>query len=162
MIPFRVGLGYDSHRLIEGRKLILAGIEVPFEKGLDGHSDADVILHAISDAICGATGLPDIGRLFPDTDERWKGADSGVLLAQIAAKAREAGWEIVNVDAILIAQKPKIAEFVPSMRGNVARLLQIEVDCVNIRGKTAEKLGALGAELGMATHAVCLACRSEK
>jgi 2-C-methyl-D-erythritol 2,4-cyclodiphosphate synthase len=159
MIPFRVGLGYDSHRLIEGRKLILAGIEVPFEKGLDGHSDADVILHAISDAICGATGLPDIGRLFPDTDPQWKGADSGVLLSQIALKAREIGWSIVNVDAILIAQKPKIADFVPRMRENVANLLQIEVDCVNIRGKTAEKLGALGAELGMAAHAVCLAAR---
>jgi 2-C-methyl-D-erythritol 2,4-cyclodiphosphate synthase len=159
MIPFRVGLGYDSHRLTEGRKLILAGVEVPFEKGLDGHSDADVILHAISDAICGATGLPDIGRLFPDTDPQWKGADSGVLLAQIALKARAGGWNIVNVDAILIAQKPKIADFVPTMRENVAKLLQIEVDCVNIRGKTAEKLGALGAELGMASHAVCLVVR---
>jgi 2-C-methyl-D-erythritol 2,4-cyclodiphosphate synthase len=161
MIPFRVGLGYDSHRLTEGRKLILGGIEVPFEKGLDGHSDADVILHAISDAICGASGLPDIGRLFPDTDPQWKGADSGVLLAQIALKARENGWEFVNVDAILIAQRPKIAEYVPRMRENVANLLQIDVGCVNIRGKTAEKLGALGAELGMAAHAVCLVAKSD-
>ena len=161
MIPFRVGLGYDSHRLVEGRKLILAGVEVPFEKGLDGHSDADVLLHAISDALCGAAGLPDIGRLFPDTDARWKGADSGVLLAQIAALAREAGWEIGNVDAILIAQRPKIADFVPEMREKVANLLQIEVGCVNIRGKTAEKLGALGAELGMAAHAVCLLVRHD-
>jgi 2-C-methyl-D-erythritol 2,4-cyclodiphosphate synthase len=161
MIPFRVGLGYDSHRLVEGRKLILAGIEVPFEKGLDGHSDADVLLHAISDAICGATGLPDIGRLFPDTDSQWKGADSGILLAQIATKARDAGWEIVNVDAILIAQRPKIADFVPKMQENVAGMLQIDVSCVNIRGKTAERLGALGAEQGMASHAVCLAARKE-
>jgi 2-C-methyl-D-erythritol 2,4-cyclodiphosphate synthase len=161
MIPFRVGIGYDSHRLVEGRKLFLAGVEVPFERGLDGHSDADVLLHAISDAICGATGLDDIGRLFPDTDPRWKGADSGVLLSQIAAKAREGGWDIVNIDAILIAQRPKIADFVPQMRANVAQMLQIERDCVNIRGKTAEKLGALGAELGMAAHAVCLAARKE-
>jgi 2-C-methyl-D-erythritol 2,4-cyclodiphosphate synthase len=161
MIPFRVGLGYDSHRLVEGRKLILAGVEVPFEKGLDGHSDADVLLHAISDAICGATGLPDIGRLFPDTDEKWKGADSGILLAQIASKAKDAGWEIVNVDAILIAQRPKIADFVPKMRENVAKMLQIDVSCVNIRGKTAEKLGALGAEQGMASHAVCLVARKD-
>lgn len=161
MIPFRVGLGYDSHRLVEGRKLILAGVEVPFEKGLDGHSDADVLLHAISDAICGATGLPDIGRLFPDTEAQWKGADSGILLAHIAGKARDAGWEIVNVDAILIAQRPKIADFVPKMQENVASLLQIDVNCVNIRGKTAERLGALGAEQGMASHAVCLAARKE-
>ncbi len=161
MIPFRVGIGYDSHRLVEGRKLILAGVEVPFELGLDGHSDADVILHAISDAICGACGLPDIGRLFPDTDPKWKGADSGLLLAQIAAKAREAGWEIGNVDAVLIAQKPKIAAYVPQMQGNVAGWLQIETMCVNIRGKTAENLGALGAGLGMACHAVCLAVKAE-
>jgi len=160
MIPFRVGLGYDSHRLVEGRKLILAGVEIPFEKGLDGHSDADVLLHAISDAICGAAGLPDIGRLFPDTDPQWKGANSGLLLGEIAAKARERGWEIVNVDAILIAQRPKIAEFVPKMQKNVAALLHTELECVNIRGKTAEKLGALGAELGMAAHAVCLMARS--
>ncbi len=162
MIPFRVGIGYDSHRLIEGRKLILAGVEVPFERGLDGHSDADVILHAISDAICGACNLPDIGRLFPDTEPQWKGADSGQLLAQIVAKAREAGWEIGNVDAVLIAQQPKIAAYVPAMKSNVAGWLQIPVECVNIRGKTAENLGALGAGLGMACHAVCVAAPLEK
>ncbi|PQV64986.1 2-C-methyl-D-erythritol 2,4-cyclodiphosphate synthase [Abditibacterium utsteinense] len=161
MIPFRVGIGYDSHRLVEGRKLILAGVTVPFERGLDGHSDADVILHAVSDAICGATGLPDIGRLFPDTDPQWKGADSGLLLAQIVKLARESGWEIGNVDVILIAQRPKIAEFVPQMRKNVANWLQIGEECVNIRGKTAEKLGALGAEMGMACHAVCVAMRDD-
>ncbi|MBW3636206.1 MAG: 2-C-methyl-D-erythritol 2,4-cyclodiphosphate synthase [Armatimonadetes bacterium] len=159
MIPFRVGIGYDSHRLVEGRKLILAGVEVPFEKGLDGHSDADVLLHAISDAVCGAAGLDDIGRLFPDTEARWKGADSGVLLKQIVALARAEGWDIVNIDAILIAQRPKIADYVPEMRGNVAEMLQIDKNCVNIRGKTAEKLGALGAGLGMAAHAVCLVAR---
>ncbi len=161
MIPFRVGIGYDSHRLVEGRKLILAGVEVPFEKGLDGHSDADVLLHAISDAVCGAAGLEDIGRLFPDTDPRWKGADSGVLLSQIVALARGEGWDIVNIDAILIAQRPKIADFVPKMRENVAKLLQIEYNCVNIRGKTAEQLGALGAGLGMAAHAACLVARKD-
>ncbi|HEX8464423.1 MAG TPA: 2-C-methyl-D-erythritol 2,4-cyclodiphosphate synthase [Abditibacterium sp.] len=161
MIPFRVGLGYDSHRLIEGRKLILAGVDVPFEKGLEGHSDADVLLHAISDAICGAAGLPDIGRLFPDTDAQWQGADSGLLLRRIAELAREANWEIGNLDAVLIAQRPKIAEFVPKMRENVSKLVQIEVNCVNIRGKTAEKLGALGAGEGMAAHAVCLLVRRD-
>lgn len=160
MIPFRVGIGYDSHRFIAGRKLILAGVEVPFERGLDGHSDADVILHAISDAVCGACGLPDIGRLFPDTDPKWQGADSGLLLAQIVGKAHQAGWQIGNVDAVLIAQKPKIADYVPQMQTNVAKWLQIPTECVNIRGKTAENLGALGAGLGMACHAVCVAVRA--
>lgn len=160
-VPFRVGLGYDSHRLVEGRPLILAGVRVPFERGLDGHSDADVLLHAISDALCGAAGLPDIGRLFPDTQAQWKDADSGELLRQIGERAREAGWDVVNVDAVLIAQRPKIADFVPKMRENVAQWLQVDSSCVNIRGKTAEKLGALGAELGMAAHAVCLLARRE-
>lgn len=154
--PYRVGVGYDSHRLVEGRKLILGGIEIPFEKGLDGHSDADVLLHAISDAICGAAGLPDIGMLFPDTDPQWKGADSGKLLEAIAGFSREKGWAIVNIDAVLIAQRPKISPFVPDICKNVSKLLQIDPDCVNIRGKTAEGLGSLGAGLGMAVHAVCL------
>lgn len=158
-VPYRVGIGYDSHRLVSGRPLILGGINIPFEQGLDGHSDADVLLHAISDAICGATGLPDIGQLFPDTDPQWKGADSGKLLSAIAAQAREAGWQIVNVDAVLIAQRPKISPYVREIRQNIANLLQLEGDCVNIRGKTAEGLGALGAGLGMAVHAVCLVSR---
>ena len=161
MIPFRVGLGYDSHKLVAGRPLMLGGIAVPHSHGLQGHSDADVLLHAITDAICGAAGLPDIGMIFPNTDPRWKDADSGRMLEEVAGRAREAQWQIVNVDAVLIAERPKIAPFVASMRENVAKLLHIEADCVNIRGKTAEGLGALGAGEGMAAHAVCLLARAE-
>jgi 2-C-methyl-D-erythritol 2,4-cyclodiphosphate synthase len=152
----RVGVGYDSHRLVEGRPLILGGVRVPFEKGLQGHSDADVLLHAISDAVCGAAGLPDIGQLFPDTDADWKDADSWLLLQAIAKRAAENGWRIGNVDAVLIAQHPKIAPFVPQMRERIADALNIAVEQVNVRGKTAEGLGALGEGLGMAAHAVCL------
>ncbi len=156
----RVGIGYDSHRLVEGRPLMLGGILVPHWKGLLGHSDGDVLLHAIGDAICGAAGLPDIGQLFPDSDADWKDADSWELLRSIGARAHEAGWEIGNVDAVLIAQKPKIAPFVLAMRKRVARALQIAPENVNIRGKTAEGMGALGAEEGMAAHAVCLLKRN--
>ena len=156
MKPFRVGLGYDSHRLEAGRRLVLAGVEIPFEKGLVGHSDADVLLHAISDAVCGAAGLPDIGMLFPNTDPRWEGADSSLLLREIVKRAAEAGWLVGNLDAVLIAERPKIAKYVPKMRELVARLLQVDTDCVNIRGKTAEAMGALGAGEGMEAHAVCL------
>lgn len=152
----RVGVGYDSHRLVEGRPLILGGVSVPFEKGLQGHSDADVLLHAISDAICGAAGLPDIGQLFPDTQSEWKDADSWLLLQAIGKRATQSGWIIGNVDAVLIAQRPKIAPYVPPMRARIAQALEIEIEQVNVRGKTAEGLGALGEELGMAAHAVCL------
>lgn len=160
-LPFRVGIGYDSHRLVEGRPLILAGVRVPFDKGLQGHSDADVLLHAITDAICGAAGLPDIGRLFPDTDAKYKDANSGLLLRGAVEKMRDAGWEIVNLDAILIAQRPKIAPFVPEMKHNVATLLGINEACVNLRGKTAENLDDVGAGLGMQAHAVALLSRTE-
>ena len=159
MSDFRVGLGYDSHRLAPGRKLILGGVEVPFELGLQGHSDADVILHALTDALCGAAGLPDIGRLFPDTDARWKNADSGRLLQAVGEKVREKGWKIGNLDAILIAQRPKIASFVPLMRENIARFLEIQVEQINVRGKTAEELDDVGAGLGMQSHAVALLFR---
>lgn len=159
--PLRIGIGYDSHRLTENRPLLLAGVRVPFELGLAGHSDADVLLHAITDALCGAAGLPDIGRLFPDTDAAYKDADSGVLLGGAVAKVREAGWEIVNVDAILVAQRPKIAPFVPQMKANVAALLGVDESCVNLRGKTAEGLDDVGAGLGMQAHAVALLCRAE-
>lgn len=155
-MQFRVGLGYDSHRLVEGRRLVLAGVEVPFEKGLQGHSDADVVLHALTDALCGASGLPDIGQVFPDTDPQWKDADSGVLIARIAAKVREAGFQIENVDCVLVAQKPKISPFVPAMKSNIARLLGIEENRVNLRGKTGEGLDDVGAGLGMIAHAVAL------
>ncbi len=155
-MEFRVGIGYDSHRLIEGRRLILAGVEVPFDKGLLGHSDADVVLHALTDALCGAAGLPDIGRLFPDTDDRWKDADSGLLLSQVAGKVRDEGWLIGNIDCVLVAQKPKIAPFISQMKASVARLLSVEEHRVNLRGKTGEGLDDVGAGLGMIAHAVVL------
>lgn len=160
-MQFRVGLGYDSHRLVEGRRLVLAGIEVPFDKGLQGHSDADVVLHALTDALCGAAGLPDIGRLFPDTQAQWKDADSGVLISQVAAKVRDEGWEINNVDCVLVAQQPKIAPFISQMKSNVARLLSIEENRVNLRGKTGEGLDDVGAGLGMVSHAVALLQKQE-
>lgn len=153
---FRAGIGYDSHRLVAGRPLIVGGVEMAFDKGLLGHSDGDVLLHAIGDALCGAAGLPDIGQLFPDTDAAWKNADSRVLLQSIGERAREAGWQVENVDAVLIAERPKIAPHVPAMRERIAQALGIETERVNIRGKTAEGLGALGAGEGMAAHAVCL------
>jgi 2-C-methyl-D-erythritol 2,4-cyclodiphosphate synthase len=156
----RVGIGYDSHRLVEGRPLILGGVQLPFEKGLAGHSDADVLLHAISDALCGAAGLPDIGQLFPNTDPQWKNADSWLLLQAIGKRARENGWIIGNVDAVLIAERPKIAPYVPQMRERIAQALETSIEQINVRGKTAEGLGALGEGLGMAAHAVCLAHKS--
>lgn len=154
--PFRVGVGYDSHRLVEGRRLVLGGVEIPFEKGLLGHSDADVLLHAIGDALCGAAGLPDIGQLFPDDEARWKDADSRELLRAIAQRVLDSGWKIGNIDAVLIAQQPKISPYVGAMRETIAALLQTSPAEVNVRGKTAEKMGALGAGEGMACHAVCM------
>lgn len=155
-MKMRVGIGYDSHRLVAGRPLLLGGVLVPFEKGLHGHSDGDVLLHAIGDALCGAAGLPDIGQLFPDTDMQWKGADSRELLKEIARRVQEAGFEVGNVDAILIAQQPKISPFVQQMRESIAEVLGLSTPDVNVRGKTAENMGALGAGEGMACHAVCL------
>jgi 2-C-methyl-D-erythritol 2,4-cyclodiphosphate synthase len=155
-MQLRVGIGYDSHRLVEGRPLIVGGVLVPFDKGLLGHSDGDVLLHAIGDAILGAAGLPDIGQQFPDTQARWKDADSFELLREIAKRAKMGKWRVGNVDAVLIAQRPKIAPHVPAMRARIALGLDVEVECVNLRGKTAENLGALGEGLGMAAHAVCL------
>jgi 2-C-methyl-D-erythritol 2,4-cyclodiphosphate synthase len=159
-MQLHVGIGYDSHRLVEGRPLVVGGVLVPFEKGLHGHSDGDVLLHAIGDAICGAAGLPDIGRLFPDTDAAWKDADSWQLLRSIVGRARESGWHVVNVDCVLIAERPKIAPHVAAMRERIAAALEIEVAAVNVKGKTAENLGALGEGKGMAAHAVCLLQRN--
>jgi 2-C-methyl-D-erythritol 2,4-cyclodiphosphate synthase len=153
-------VGYDSHRFAPGRKLILGGVEIPYDRGLLGHSDADALLHAIGDAICGAAGLPDIGQLFPDSDEMWKNADSRELLRRIWDKAREGGWNIENVDAVVIAQQPKLSPFVGAMRQSVAEVLGIETERVNLRGKTAEGMGALGAGEGIAVHAVCLLHRN--
>lgn len=153
---FRVGQGYDVHRLVEGRKLILGGVEVPFERGLLGHSDADALLHAITDALLGAAALGDIGRHFPDTDPRYKGADSRVLLRAAVALLAERGWRPVNVDATLIAQKPKLAPHAAAMVSNIAVDLGIEPDSVNIKGKTNEQLGYLGRVEAIEAQAVVL------
>ncbi len=160
VMGWRVGVGYDSHRLEAGRALIIGGVRVPFERGLLGHSDGDVLLHAIGDALVGASGLPDIGRLFPPDEARWKDADSWRLLQVMARKVREAGWEVVNVDAVLVAQAPKIAPFVPQMRARIASALEVLEEQVNVRGKTAEGMDDVGAGKGMIAHAVCLLCRA--
>jgi 2-C-methyl-D-erythritol 2,4-cyclodiphosphate synthase len=156
---FRIGQGYDVHPLVPGRKLILGGVDIPHSAGLHGHSDADALLHAITDAILGAAGLGDIGRMFPDTDERWRGADSRVLLRGAMAAVRAAGWRVGNVDATVIAQAPRIAPHVSAMAGNIAADLDIEVGCVNVKGKTNERLGFEGRQEGIATQAVALLVR---
>ena len=140
----RVGQGYDVHQLVEGRDLILGGVNIPFEKGLLGHSDADVLLHAITDALLGAAGLGDIGSHFPDTAAEFKDADSRVLLREAYQSVQELGWKVVNVDTTVIAQKPKLALHIPAMRANIAANLGVPENCVNIKGKTNEKLGYLG------------------
>lgn len=152
----RVGYGYDVHRLVEGRKLILGGVDIPFEKGLLGHSDADVLLHAVTDALFGAAVLGDIGSHFPDTDPQYKGADSLKLLEACGQELAEHGWRIGNIDATIVAQRPKLLPFVPQMRENIARVLHISVDQVSLKGKTEEGLGFTGTGEGMAVHAVCL------
>lgn len=156
MLGIRVGQGYDSHRLVEGRPLIIGGVTIPYEKGLDGHSDADVLLHAITDAVLGAAALGDIGQHFPPTEERWKGADSRELLKAVVALAREHGWEIVNCDATVVAERPKLAPYNAAIRESVAQTLGITIDRVNIKAKTNEKLDDVGAQLGMMAHAVVL------
>ena len=152
----RVGYGYDVHRLVEGCKLILGGVDIPFEKGLLGHSDADVLLHAVTDALFGAAALGDIGSHFPDTDPQYKGADSLKLLEACGQELAEHGWRIGNIDATIVAQRPKLLPFVPQMRENIARVLHISVDQVSLKGKTEEGLGFTGTGEGMAVHAVCL------
>ena len=152
----RIGHGYDVHRLVEGRKLILGGVEIPFALGLDGHSDADVLLHAVSDALLGAAGLGDIGRHFPDTDPKYKGADSLLLLKTVGEKIAAAGYRISNVDVTMIAQKPKLKDHIPAMEQNIAAALGIDAGRVNVKATTEENLGFTGAMEGMACHAVCL------
>lgn len=152
----RIGYGYDVHRLVEGRKLILAGVEVPFEKGLLGHSDADVIAHAVADALLGAAALGDIGHLFPDTDPRYAGADSLKLLAEVCRLLREKGFRVGNIDATLLAQRPKIAPYILRMRENLAAACGIAVGQVSVKATTEERLGFTGREEGMAASAVCL------
>ncbi len=153
---FRIGQGYDVHALVPGRKLILGGVEIPFEKGLLGHSDADALLHAITDALLGAAGLGDIGRHFPDTDPRYKGADSRVLLRDALTLVRQQGWELVNVDATLIAQQPRLSSHIPAMCALIAEDLGLAAGCVNVKGKTNEKLGYLGRNEAIEAQAVVL------
>lgn len=152
----RIGHGYDVHRLVEGRKLILGGVEVPHTLGLLGHSDADVLTHAVMDALLGAAALGDIGRHFPDTDPAYKGADSLVLLDHVMALLDQAGWQVGNVDATILAQKPKLAPYIDQMRDNLARRMKAAPEQVNVKATTEEKLGFTGAEQGIAAHAVCL------
>ncbi len=153
---FRIGEGWDIHQLVEGRKLILGGVEIPHTKGLLGHSDADALLHAITDALLGAAALGDIGTHFPDTDAQFKGADSGVLLAEAARRVRAKGYAIGNVDSTVIAQAPKLMPHIQAMRARIAELLEIRVDQVNVKAKTAEKMGPVGEGLAMEARAVVL------
>ncbi|WP_232199138.1 2-C-methyl-D-erythritol 2,4-cyclodiphosphate synthase [Thermosinus carboxydivorans] len=155
----RVGIGYDVHRLVVGRKLILGGVEIPYEYGLEGHSDADVLLHAIKDALLGAAALGDIGRHFPDTDPRYKGASSLKLLARVKEILAENGYETGNVDATVIAQKPKLAPYIAQMNANIARVLGIDVDRVNVKATTTEGLGFAGRGEGIAAQAVATVVR---
>lgn len=152
----RIGNGYDVHQLVSGRKLILGGVNVPHSTGLDGHSDADVLLHALCDALLGALGEGDIGQHFPDTDPEWKGISSIVLLKQVTAICRDKGFEIANVDTIIVAQKPKLALFFPDMKKNIAHAMAIDIERINIKATTTEKLGFVGKEEGIATYAVAL------
>lgn len=152
----RIGHGYDVHRLVEGRDLILGGVKIPYEKGLLGHSDADVLLHAVSDALLGAAGLGDIGRHFPDTDPKYKGADSLELLRQVYRKISEKGYKVGNIDVTMIAQRPKLKDYIPQMQANIAAAVGTAPDRVNVKATTEEKLGFTGTGEGMSCHAVCL------
>jgi 2-C-methyl-D-erythritol 2,4-cyclodiphosphate synthase len=152
----RIGEGWDVHALVPGRKLILGGVEIPHTAGLLGHSDADVLLHAITDAVLGAAGLGDIGRHFPDTDAQFKGADSSVLLAEAVRRVRDKGWELVNVDCTIVAQAPKLAPHMAAINASVAKALGVNTDQVNVKAKTAEKLGPVGMGQSMEARAVVL------
>lgn len=152
----RIGQGFDVHALAEGRKLVVGGVEIPFERGLAGHSDADVLLHAICDALIGAAGLGDIGAHFPDTDARFKDADSRVLLREVTQLIRHRGFRVVNVDATVIAQAPRMAPHIARMRANICQDLGVAADCVNVKAKTAERLGFIGRGEGIAAEAVAL------
>lgn len=152
----RIGHGYDVHRLVPDRKLILGGVEIPHETGLLGHSDADVLVHAVMDALLGAAAMGDIGKLFPDNDPAYKGADSMRLAEEVVAKITEAGWRVGNVDVTVIAQAPKLAPHIAQMRTNLAAVLQVDLSQINVKATTEEKLGFTGEKLGIAAHAVCL------
>lgn len=156
----RIGEGWDTHALVQGRPLILGGVTIPHTHGLLGHSDADALLHAITDALLGAAALGDIGRHFPDSDPTFKGADSVVLLQEAARRVAAAGWGIVNIDATIVAQAPKMAPHIPAMRECIARALGLQVDAVNVKAKTAENMGPVGEGRAIEARAVCLLCRA--
>ena len=160
-VPFRIGEGWDTHQLVEGRPLILGGVTIPHTTGLLGHSDADALCHAITDALFGAAGLGDIGRHFPDTDAAFKGADSIALLTECAGRVRAAGWEPVNIDATIVAQAPKMAPHVGAMAARIAQAVGIDAGLVNVKAKTAEKMGPVGELKSIETRAVCLVQRIE-
>lgn len=152
----RIGHGYDVHKFVEGRKCIIGGVDIPSELGLLGHSDADVLLHAISDAVLGAAAMGDIGHLFPDTDDKWKGADSLKLLEEVVRQVNERGYKIINIDSTILAQVPKMAPYILYMRKNIAKACNVDVDLVSVKATTEEGLGFTGAKQGIAAHAVCL------
>ena len=158
----RIGHGYDVHRLVPGRALILGGVKIDYTLGLDGHSDADVLVHAVMDALLGAAALGDIGRHFPDTDEAYRGADSVMLLGLVREKIAAAGYRVENIDVTMIAQKPKLKDHIPQMEKNLATALKIQTDQVNIKATTEEHLGFTGDGSGMACHAVCLLEKNER
>ena len=159
MTDMRIGHGYDVHRLVIGRHLILGGVDIPHDTGLLGHSDADVLVHAVMDALLGALALGDIGHLFPDTDPKWEGADSLLLAREVANHVRDAGWEIGNVDATILAQAPKLAPYIVRMRENIAAALGVSVDRMSVKATTEEGLGFTGEKQGIAAHAICLLYR---
>ncbi len=152
----RIGHGYDVHKLCENRDLIIGGVKIEHEKGLLGHSDADVLLHAVSDSLLGAAALGDIGCLFPDTDPKYKGADSLMLLSVVADRVREKGYKIINIDATILAQAPKMKPHIPRMRENIAKACGIDIDCVSVKATTEEGLGFTGEKLGISAHSICL------
>lgn len=152
----RIGLGYDVHKLVNGRKLILGGLEIPYEKGLLGHSDADVLVHAIMDALLGAMAKGDIGKLFPDNDDKFKGVSSMKLLAEVAKIIKQENYKVVNIDSTIIAQRPKLSPYIQQMRENISKVLEVEIDQVNIKATTEEGLGFTGEGLGISAQAICL------
>ena len=161
-MPYRIGTGYDAHRLTPDRKLVLGGVHIPFTHGLDGHSDADVLIHAVIDALLGAAALGDIGRAFPDTDAAYKGIASTSLLRDTAAMLSDCNYSVINIDATIIAQQPKLAGFLPQMCENIASCLDISASQVSVKATTEEKMGFTGAGQGMAAHAICLITNNEK
>lgn len=156
LLPFRVGIGYDIHRLVENRDLILGGVKIPYEKGLLGHSDADVLIHAIIDALLGALNLQDIGTLFPDTDPKYKGADSTLLLKSVIELVTEKGYKVGNIDSNIIAQAPKMMPHIPAIKQKLAEVMKIDADLISVKAKTKEKLDAVGEKLAIETNAVVL------